>query len=71
MTNLDAYTVWCKGGRVGTYRSREKAEAVLRAIASHPLEFLHIQEWTPGEGHYPFVTFDEEEVRDERENRAM
>ena len=69
MTDNNAFTVWCKGGRVGTYRSREKAEAVLRAIASHPLEFLHIQEWTPGEGHFPFVTFedndDQEEVRGE------
>jgi hypothetical protein len=60
MPDLNAYTVWCKGGRIGTYRTREKAEAVLRAIASHPLEFLHIQEWVPGEGHFPFVTFEDE-----------
>ena len=64
MPDHNAFTVWCKGGRIGTYRSRERAEAVLRAIASHPLEFLHIQEWTPGEGHFPFVTFEDGDDQD-------
>ena len=63
MTNPNAYTVWCKGGRIGTYRSRERAEEVLREIADHPEQFLHIQEWQPGE-HYPYVTFDDGEAFD-------
>ena len=62
MTSPSAFTVWCKGGRIGTYRTREKAEAVLRSIAMNPLQYLHVQEWVPGEGHYPFVTFDDQEV---------
>lgn len=57
--NPNAYTVWCKGGRVGTYRSRERAEQVMREITAHPERYLHIQEWEPRE-HYPYVTFDDE-----------
>ena len=61
MSDLNAYTVWCKGGRIGTYRERERAEAVMHDIAEHPEKYLHIQEWTPEPHHYPFVTFDDEE----------
>jgi hypothetical protein len=61
MPDHNAYTVWCKGGRIGTYRSREKAEAVLRAIASHPLQYLHIQHWQPGAEYIQFVSFDDQE----------
>jgi hypothetical protein len=68
VSDLNAYTVWCKGGKVGTYRSREKAEQVLRAIASHPLEYLHIQTWQPGD-HYDYVTFDDTDQED-IENRS-
>jgi len=60
MTDNHAYTVWCAGGRIGTYRTRERAEAKLAEIAANPGKFLHIQEWQPGE-HYPFVTFDEDQ----------
>ena len=59
MTDPHAFTLWCAGGRIGTYRTRDKAEAKLKQIADNPLEYLHIQEWIPG-SHYPFVTFDEE-----------
>ena len=65
MTNPSAFTVWCKGGKIGTYRTREKAEAVLRAIASHPLEYLHIQAWEPSEGFYEYVSFDEDPDQDD------
>jgi len=58
-TNPNAYTVWCKGGRIGTYRSRKRAEEVMREIADHPERYLHIQEWEPG-SHYPYVTFDDD-----------
>ena len=61
MTNPNAYTVWCKGGRIGTFRNRERAEAVLEAIAANPKQFLHIQEWEPGD-HYIFVTFNDDDA---------
>ena len=59
MTSPNAYTVWCKGGRIGTYRSRERAEEVMREIADHPERYLHIQEWQPGL-HYPYVSFSDD-----------
>ena len=59
ITSPSAYTIWCKGGRIGTYRSRERAEEVMREIADHPERYLHIQEWEPG-SHYPYVTFDDD-----------
>lgn len=58
-----AFTLWCKGGRIGTYRSRDKADEWLEKIARDPRQYLHIQEWTPGD-HYDYVTFDDEEVRE-------
>jgi hypothetical protein len=61
MTNPNAYTLWCKGGRIGTFRSREKAEEWLERIADNPREYLHIQEWTPEPSHLPFVNFDGED----------
>ena len=59
MTENNAYTLWCKGGRIGTFRTPEKAQEWLERIADNPREYLHIQEWIPG-AHYDFVTFDEE-----------
>lgn len=59
MTANHAFTVWCAGGRIGTYRTRDKAEAKLKQIAEQPERFLHIQEWQPGV-HYDYVTFDDE-----------
>lgn len=64
MTANHAFTLWCAGGRIGTYRTRERAEAKMRAIAMQPLEYLHVQEWVPGEASLPVVTFDDEEVGD-------
>ena len=61
MPDLNAYTLWCAGGRIATFRSRDKAEQHLEKIAANPKQFLHIQEWTPEPHHYPFVTFDDEE----------
>ena len=58
--NPNAYTLWCKGGRIGTFRSREKAQEWLERIAANPREYLHIQEWSPNE-HYDFVTFNDED----------
>jgi hypothetical protein len=56
----DAYTVWCYRGRVGTYRTREQAEAVIEDIAKHPEKYLHVQKWTPSDAQYQFVTFEDE-----------
>jgi len=66
MPDNHAFTLWCKGGRIGTYRTREKADEWLEKIASDPRQYLHIQEWIPGE-HYNYVTFDDvEEAGDEK-----
>ena len=64
LTDNHAFTLWCAGGRIGTYRTRERAEAKMRAIAMQPLEFLHVQEWEPGT-HYDVVTFDDIEEEEE------
>jgi hypothetical protein len=61
MPDLNAYTVWCAGGKIGTYHTREAAEKKLRAIAMHPLQYLHIQEWAPGAEYYDYVTFEDDE----------
>ena len=58
---LDIYTVWCGTGRVGTYHTRERAQKVIEDIRAHPEKYLHIQEWTPGEYEYHFVTFEDNE----------
>jgi hypothetical protein len=58
---MDAYTVWCGKGRIGTYQTRERAEAVVQDIAQHPEKYLHIQEWTPEDYIAPFVTFEDNE----------
>ena len=63
MSDLNAYTLWCQGGRIATFRSRDKAEKHLEKIAANPREYLHIQTWEPGD-HYEYVTFDGDGVEE-------
>lgn len=58
---MTAYTVWCGKGRVGTYQTRERAEAVIQDIAQHPEKYLHIQEWTPEGSVEDFITYEDKE----------
>lgn len=58
MTN--AFTVWCGKGRVGTYHTKERADAVIEDIRRHPEKYLHVQKWTPAPEQYEFVTFEDE-----------
>jgi len=61
----DAFTVWCGKGRVGTYHTKERADAVVEDIAKHPEKYLHVQKWTPSDAQYQFVTFEDSEVESE------
>lgn len=61
----DAYTVWCSRGRVGTYRTREQAEAVVEDIRRHPEKYLHVQKWTPAPEQFEFVTFEDSDESEE------
>jgi hypothetical protein len=58
--NSQAYTVWCGRGRVGTYRTKERAEEMKQLIEEDPAAFTRIQTWDPG-AHYPHVTFHDAE----------
>jgi hypothetical protein len=58
---MNAYTVWVGKGRIGTYRTREKAEQVQAEVIANIEQLTHIQEWTPEPHHEPYVTFDDED----------
>jgi Tfp pilus assembly protein PilP len=57
----NAYTVWVAHGRIGTYRTREKAEQVQAEVIANIEQLTRIQEWTPQEYEQPFVTFNDED----------
>jgi hypothetical protein len=58
---MNAYTVWVGKGRIGTYRTREKAEQVQAEVIGRIAELIRIQEWMPEPHHEPYVTFDDED----------
>jgi hypothetical protein len=58
---MNAYTVWVAHGRIGTYRTREKAEQVQSEVIANIEQLARIQEWTPQEYERPFVTFNDED----------
>jgi len=59
---MNAYTVWVAHGRIGTYRTREKAEQVQAEVIANIEQLTRIQEWMPEPHHEPYVTFDDEEL---------
>ena len=62
---MKAYTVWVAHGRIGTYRTREKAEQVRDEVIHQVAKLIRIQEWSPNE-HYAYVTFnDDDELMEE------
>lgn len=67
MPTPKAFTVWIGSGsgRVCTCTTREQAERIRDKIIADPAKWLHIQEWEPG-ADYKYVTFDGDEVEDER-----
>jgi hypothetical protein len=58
---MNAYTVWVGKGRIGTYRTREKAEQVQAEVIANIEQLTHIQEWTPEKYLEPYVTFNDED----------
>ena len=62
---MQAFTVFCAKGRVGTYHTRKKAEAIIADVKAHPEKYLHIQEWTPAPHHEAYVTFEDNEFEEE------
>lgn len=56
---MNAYTVFVGNGRIGTYRTREKAEEIRREVIANVEQLSRIQEWTPNE-FYEYVTFDDD-----------
>jgi len=59
---MNAYTVWVGKGRIGTYRTREKAEQVQAEVIANIEQLTRIQEWTPHEYELQFVMFNDEEL---------
>lgn len=57
----NAYTVWVSKGRIGTYRTKEKAEQVRRQVIANVKDLTYIQEWTPEDWMYDKVTFNDED----------
>ena len=60
MSDNNAYTLWCGGGSIATFRTREAAEAYLELVVADPRRYLSIQEWYPEPHWVPHVTFDGE-----------
>jgi hypothetical protein len=58
---MNAYTVWVTHGRIGTYRTREKADEIRRKVINNIEQLTHIQEWTPEPHHEDYVTFNDED----------
>ena len=58
---MNAYTVRVAHGRIGTYRTREKAEQVQDEVIANIEQLTRIQEWTPYEYELPFVTFNDDD----------
>lgn len=54
-----AYTVYCSGKAIKTFKTREAAEAYRAAVIDEPALFLRIDEWEPGI-HLPYVDFEED-----------
>ena len=67
---MNAYTVWVAKGRIGTYRTREKAEEIRLKVIANIEELVRIQTWTPEPHHEPYVTFnDDEDIIEKKEVR--
>jgi hypothetical protein len=56
---MKAYTVWVAHGRIGTYKTPEKAEQIRQQVIDNIEDLVRIQTWEPNE-HYAYVTFDDE-----------
>lgn len=54
-----AYTVYCSGKAIKTFRTRKAAEAYQASVIDEPALFLKIESWEPGH-HLPFVEFVED-----------
>jgi hypothetical protein len=58
---MNAYTVWVAHGRIGTYKTPEKAEEIRQKVIDNIEDLVRIQTWTPEPHHEAYVTFDDEE----------